>query len=430
MISLQIINKVLQTQDFSLVADNSLTAENFVGYEQEFEFIKNHYDTYGKVPDKATFLDKFQDFSLVEVNESDAYLMETLHEEMTYYKSVAVVQKVADLLKVNANDAVEYLRSELPNLEGIGYQQAIGTDIIKHADIRLQAYNEKRNADTPWYITSGFEELDSIINGWAKGEEFVVFFARTGQGKSWVLVKTMTHAWQIGNRVGYISPEMSATKIGYRFDTVFKNFSNRNLLWGKDEPEYKNYIKALSQNEIPFIVATPRDFQNKITVSKLRKFCMTNKLDILGIDGIVYLSDERYKRGDNKTTSLTNISEDLMALSNELGIPILVVVQSNRSGAKDKDTEGTPELESIRDSDGIAQNATKVIALRQTGDGLEFGIKKHRDGENGGKVIYNWNIDIGEFTYVPSSMDNIKKRRRETKAAEISNTFADGTDVF
>ena len=112
MISLQIINKVLQTQDFSLVADNSLTAENFVGYEQEFEFIKNHYDTYGKVPDKATFLDKFQDFSLVEVNESDVYLLETLHEEMTYYKSVAVVQKVADLLKVNANDAVEYLRSE------------------------------------------------------------------------------------------------------------------------------------------------------------------------------------------------------------------------------------------------------------------------------------------------------------------------------
>ena len=430
MISLQIINKILQTQDFSLVADNSLTAENFVGYEQEFEFIKNHYDTYGKVPDKATFLDKFQDFSLVEVNESDAYLLETLHEEMTYYKSVAVVQKVADLLKVNANDAVEYLRSELPNLEGTGYQQAIGTDIIKQADIRLQAYNEKHNADTPWYITSGFEELDSIINGWAKGEEFVVFFARTGQGKSWVLVKTMTHAWQIGNRVGYISPEMSATKIGYRFDTIFKNFSNRNLLWGKDEPEYENYIEALSQNEIPFIVATPRDFQNKITVSKLRKFCMTNKLDILGIDGIVYLSDERYKRGDNKTTSLTNISEDLMALSNELGIPILVVVQSNRSGAKDKDTEGTPELESIRDSDGIAQNATKVIALRQTGDGLEFGIKKHRDGENGGKVIYNWNIDIGEFTYVPSSTDNIKKKHRETKAAEISNTFADGTDVF
>ena len=61
---------------------------------------------------------------------------------------------------------------------------------------------------------------------------------------------------------------------------------------------------------------------------------------------------KRYKKGDNKTISLINISEDLMALSIELGIPILVVVQSTRGGVKNADSEGTPELENIRDSDG------------------------------------------------------------------------------
>lgn len=428
MITLQILNKVIQTGDIQLITKNALTEEYFVGYEKEFNFIVDHFNKYGNVPDKATFLDKFNDFNLIEVAETDKYLLDTLYEEHLYYKSVEVVQKVAELLKTNANDAVEYLHSQLPNLQIATTSE--GTDIIKQADERYQIYLEKMNAKNPWYITTGFEELDEIVNGWAKGEELVVFFARTGQGKSWVLAKTLTHAWQIGNRVGYISPEMSPTKIGYRFDTLFKHFSNRNLIWGREEPDYEQYINDLKTKENPFIVATPLDFQKKITITKLKHFCQTNKLDILGIDGITYLTDERYKKGDNKTISLTNISEDLMALSIELGIPILVVVQSNRGGVKDVDSDGTPELENIRDSDGIAQNATKVIALRQTGAGLEFGIKKHRDGINGGKLIYYWDIDKGQFNYIPSSEDAVKPEKRQKKADEIKNSFNDGTDVF
>lgn len=428
MITLQILNKVIQTGDIQLITKNALTEEYFVGYEPEFNFIMNHFNKYGKVPDKATFLDKFNDFNLIEVTETDKYLLDTLYEEHLYYKSVEVVQKVAELLKTNANDAVEYLHSQLPNLKIATSSE--GTDIIKQADERYQTYLEKMNAKNPWYITTGFEELDDILNGWAKGEELVVLFARTGQGKSWVLAKTLTHAWQIGNRVGYISPEMSPTKIGYRFDTLLKNFSNRNLVWGKEEPDYEQYINDLKTKENPFIVATPLDFEKKVTVTKLKHFCQTNKLDILGIDGITYLTDERYKKGDNKTISLTNISEDLMALSIELGIPILVVVQSNRGGVKDADSEGTPELENIRDSDGIAQNATKVIALRQTGAGLEFGIKKHRDGINGGKLIYYWDIDKGQFNYIPSNEDAVKPEKRQKKADKIKNSFNDGTDVF
>lgn len=428
MITLQIINKVLQTQDIQIINKNALTEEYFVGYESEFNFIVDHFNKYGKVPDKATFLDKFNEFSFIEVAESDKYLLDTLYEEHLYYKSVEVVQKVAELLKTNANDAVEYLHSQLSNLEIASTTE--GTDIISQADERYKIYLEKMNADNPWYVTTGFEELDDILNGWAKGEELIVLFARTGQGKSWVLAKTLSHAWQIGNRVGYISPEMSSARVGYRFDTLFKHFSNRNLVWGREEPDYEKYIKELKNKENPFIVATPLDFQKKVTVTKLKHFIQSNKLDILGIDGITYMTDERYKKGDNKTTSLTNISEDLIALSIELGIPILVVVQSNRGGVKDEDSEGTPELENIRDSDGIAQNATKVLSLRQTGAGLEIGIKKHRDGASGGKVIYYWDIDKGVFNYIPSGEDAVKPEMRQRKADEIKNSFQDGTDIF
>lgn len=427
MITLQILNKVIETQDISIIQNNSLTVDYFIGYEDEYNFIQDHFQQYGKVPDKATFLAKFTEFTPVAVAESDRYLLDTLHEEHLYYQSVQVVQKVAELLKVNSNDAVDYLRTQLPLLNT--KREVSGVDIISNAGERLEVYKNKLKGEKPWYLTTGFEELDSIVHGWAKGEELVVIFARTGQGKSWVLAKTLSHAWQVGQRVGYISPEMSPTKIGYRFDTLIENFSNTNLVWGKPEENYEPYIDKLSMKTNPFIVATPLDFQKKITVSKLKSFCQANKLDILGIDGITYMTDERGKRGDTKTITLTNISEDLMSLSLELGIPILVVVQSNRGGVKEEDS-GTPDLENIRDSDGIAQNATKVIALRQTGAGLEFGIKKHRDGMTGGKLIYFWDIDKGRFTYVPSSDDGVGSERRQAKVDEIRESFKEGTEVF
>lgn len=427
MITLQVLNKVLQNGDPEILLKNSLTVDYFVGYENEYNFMVDHYNRYGNVPDRLTFAAAFPNFEIVDVFENDRYLLDTLFEEHLYYKSVSIVQTVAELLKSNSQDAVEYLRGQMTQLQLPTSEN--GIDIIAKADERLTIYEQKKSAEDPWYIATGFEELDDVIHGWAKGEELVVLFARTGQGKSWVLAKTLMHAWQIGNRVGYVSPEMSAIKIGYRFDTLFKHFSNRNLVWGNDEPDYPEYIKGLAAYPNPFIVATPLDFQKKVTVSKLRQFCLSNKLDVLGIDGITYLTDERSKRGDNKTITLTNISEDLMDLSLELGIPILVVVQSNRGGIKEEDS-GTPELEHIRDSDGIAHNASKVIALRQTGAGLEFGIKKHRDGAAGGKLIYNWDIDRGQFQYIPSTEDATQPGNRQKKIDDLKGSFKDGKDVF
>lgn len=402
MVQLQILNKILQSKDISIIKKNNLTSEYFNEYTDEFVFIVTHFDLYGNVPDKETFIAKFNDFDFIEVTESDKALVDTICEEHLYQQMCNVIRICADKIKDNSNDAVEYLKSQLPTLAINSAHTYV--DIVKQAQLRLEEFNSKQNKDKPWCISTGFEELDAIVQGWARGEEFVVFFARTGQGKSWILSKTATHAWEIGYNVGYISPEMSSNKIGYRFDTYHNHFSNTGLMQGKADG-YEDYINELQTKPNSFIVAVPQDFNKRITVGKLRQFVLENKLDMLCVDGITYLSDERGSARDNKTTTLTNISEDLMSLSLELQIPILVVVQSNRGGVKDENENGTPELENIRDSDGIAQNATKVISLRQTGPGLEMGIKKNRDGANGGKLVYTWDIDTGIFTYIPGEND-------------------------
>ena len=433
MVSLQIISKILATKDSSILEDNLLTRDYFVGYENEFDFITQHEKDYGDVPDKATFLSKFPDVELVEVAESDRYLVDTIREEYLYYKSVPVVQKIAELLKTDSNAAAEYMIHAVKELQPT-YRLG-GIDIISQAEERYKQFKDRKENQDEWFFTTGFEELDDLIHGIQREEELFVIFARTNQGKSWVLEKICTHIWEIGFIVGYISPEMGANSVGYRFDTLHQNFSNRGLMWGKDdidENEYLKYINTLKTTKNQFVVATPVDFDRKITITKLRNWVKENKLDILAIDGIKYLSDERYKRGDNLTTSLTNISEDLMALSIELHVPVLVVVQSNRSGVVAEDEDETPDLESIRDSDGISHNASKVLSLRQTKDGvLKMGIKKSRFGSVGGKLNYHWDIDTGEFEFIPAEDDAEPEERTEKKVREIrKNVVKDKEDMF
>jgi replicative DNA helicase len=208
---------------------------------------------------------------------------------------------------------------------------------------------------------------------------------------------------------------MSYNSVGFRLDTLLGHFSNKNLMYGNDEEAYEAYIQELKNHPNKFVVSTPVDFGREITVSKLRNYVRQYKLDLLAIDGIKYLRDERGRKGDNLTTTLTNISEDLMELSVEMKIPVLVVVQANRTGASSADDDGTPSVESIRDSDGIAHNASKIISIKQKSDGiLQMEVQKNRFGSMGDRLNYLWDIDTGDMTFV--SADSRASRRRGANA--------------
>ena len=434
MVELQILSKVLKDKNLSLLTLNNITDDYFITYSSEYEFIRDHVQKYGNVPDKETFLAKFPDFTIVEVAETDRYLIDTFNEEHLYALAVPVVNKIAELMQTDANAAIEYLGSQLENLKV--RSAVMGTDIISQARKRYEEYQEMRANPEKFQIATGFDQLDNIIGGWRRGEELVVMFARTGQGKSWLLIKSLQHAWRLGYRVGLIEPEMSDVKTGYRFDTLYGHMSNRSMVRGEDLPEYAQYIDDLEKRQNPFFVVSPKEFNRRITVSKLRSFIETNNIDILGIDGISYLTDERMRRGDNRTTQLTNISEDLMDLSIELKVPIIVVAQSNREGAKE---DSAPGLENIRDSDGIAYNCSVAISARQKDSKMEINVQKNRNGVTGDKISYLWDIDTGRFTYVENE-DDEERPSRQSASSDDSDTppwesqsapeYRDGTEVF
>ena len=58
-------------------------------------------------------------------------------------------------------------------------------------------------------------------------------------------------------------------------------------------------------------------------------------------------------------------------------------------------------------------------------------VKKQRFGAVGGKLNYQWNIDTGDFVFIPSYDDAEPTERTERKVREVKKQFKnDKKDVF
>lgn len=405
----QAISRIVEGKDFSFIEDNNLVREMFGDYAEVFDYIVEHHKQYGVIPDDVTLLEKFDYLELVEVDEADEYIVDELREGLVSSEMSTIydtARKIAD--NKGLSDALDYLKTSISRIELSNTFNSV--EILSAIQERIQHTSDVTLNKADWFIPTGFTELDNDINGFQRGDELIVLYARTNQGKSWVSEKIATYMAEIGFRVGYFSPEMNELDIGYRFDTLHGHISNNAMRLGRFDDafsleSYSEYGDTLKDIKGKLFVTRPKTFNRKATVSKLRQWIKSDSLDVIFIDGITYLTDERYKRGDSKTISLTNISEDLMELSAEMRVPIVVVVQANRGGVVDKNSLDTPELENIRDSDGIAQNASIVYAIRQikTKSGetfLIFDNKKMRGGEVGKSYKYRWDINYGTFEAV------------------------------
>ena len=401
--AVQILCKILNEGKLDIVKKNGLLKEHFLEWGTEYDFIIDHYERYGNVPDIITVKGKYEYFPDLQVNESEDFLVTQLRAEYMQSRFAMVLPKARELAIVNTPAAYEYLVQELPNLKV--QEHCTGTDIIAQAQERFDIYEAKLKSTAPTVISTGLPELDSVINGWEYGEELVTIVARTNQGKSWILLKFLTEAWKQGKRVGLYSGEMSAVKLGFRFDALHQHISNMALVRGHQVDQYDVYCKQLAQANIPFIIITQKDLGGRPTVQKLKHFVEENNIEILGIDQYSLMEDGRASQRDPIRLRLGHIAEDLFLLSTEYKIPVLGLAQANRESTKKDDAMAAPGLENIKESDDIAHNSSKVIGMMQWNNGLILDITKNREGAVGNKLFYNWNIDTGHFAYFPINGD-------------------------
>ena len=406
---LQVLNKVLQTKDFSLIELNNLTEDFFFNYRAEFNYIKNHYEKYQSVPDKLTFINIFPEFDIIEVTEPDNYLIEQLYKD---YNSSFIASRFNQIKKLIEEDkteeAVAYLVNSVDNLH---QGSAIQSHDLLSDTSRYDRYLERVANHDKYYIRTGFPELDNIIGGLDRENENMVIAARTGIGKTWTLLIMAAAAVQQGLRVGIYSGEMSVDKVGYRIDTIIGGINNNIITRGIDtsvQMQYKNYLENLKKGIYSkdgrgaLKVLTPNDIAGPATVAALRAFVDKEHLEILFIDQYSLLEDTSHTQSSHERVA--NISKAVKNLQVMKRIPIVSVAQMNRT----KNDDGEKDTSQIGLSDRIGQDATCVIMLDREreyldeqktqvkDDKLIMDITKSRDGGTG-KLVYKANFNTGKF---------------------------------
>lgn len=399
----QLINKLLSDKDYSIVEDNNITEEHLPRVKKEFIYIKEFYEKYGSIPDKEKFTEKFPSFDFFVVTQTPKSIVDDIREQALFNRAVNVINTASRLYEKDANEASKYLISQIDNLQP--QEDFSCTDII-HDRSRLEEWRRRQKDPESSFIEIPFKELNEDLLGFQRGEELFIFFAKSNVGKSVALTMCAEHASKLGNRVGFISPEMSTQSIGFRWDSSRTHFSNSAMQKGLLINGYEKYFDELNLSDEHVFVADSEDFKDGITVSKCRQFVKSKKLDILFIDGIVYVEPDSDTKGMSTSAKMGLAARQLLKLSNDFKIPVVIVAQSRRRGSeKRSEDEILDDSESIADSYDVSRAATKMVSINKSENALKFYITKNRGNIVGKTYTYSFDIDRMSYTFIPSLED-------------------------
>lgn len=436
MYRLQILNKILDTQDASILQQYKLDEKFFRGYEDELEFITNHYKQYNKVPDKETFIMQFPEFQLFECKETDKYLVEQAYEAWFYTEGERIIKQGVEYMNTDATDGIKYIVKQLVELNDVATFES-GTDIIAKAMEYYTEYLErveKVKEGGLLGITSGLKELDELTGGWMYDGEVVSIMGRTNEGKTWILLFFLCAAWKSGKRVLLYSGEMGKLLIAYRFHTLDGKVSNQALIKGdvQVKEQYEAYINQLKNEKTPFIVVTPSDLGGRMmNVDDLEILYKKHRPEIIGLDQLSLMEDRRAKRGDPLRVRMGNITKDLFLFSEKYKVPVLIPVQANRQASKQNKDDDTlaPELDHMSESDQVAHNSTRVISIKQMDNMMKLAVKKNRLGLRNQEIMCVWDINVGILKPVAKGTAE-QENQKTNQAVAKQNVNLDGEDLF
>jgi replicative DNA helicase len=258
-------------------------------------------------------------------------------------------------------------------------------DVLKDTVDDLKLRREKRHSTCPKW---GFAFLDKFIGGIKPS--ITILAARPGVGKTTFATNILCHVAEQGKKVALFSLEMPKQQISEKILCSYGQLNKDKIdnPWDIDEKSFDtimNVADGLSKLSI-------RIFDDKFYLEDMRLKCQELKslegLDLVIIDYIQLM--ETYRKCNNTVDRISHITRDLKKLQMELNIPLIILSQLNREGV------GEPQLQHLRDSGSIEQDADNVLFLWLEKEEESFGsttsivnlkIDKQRNGKKGKTVL-------------------------------------------
>lgn len=394
---------LLQPELKTIFEKNSIGAKGY-------EWMMSYYLETNRAPSIIEFQTQFPDAEFIDYEAqgvTSADWQRLLRQHAFQIKSKNILTSyIKSMQGSDFDEILSYARSL-----NIAYNEYINSLAVKpksYIDSLNELYEQYLKTKDNYlmkFMPTGFKELDKMIGGWQKDNDYVCIAARSGVGKSWIAMKIAREAMRAGYKVAYYSGEMSSEQVYQRLITLDSGISNYGIVHGSEGivNTYKNYIDNVKVAG-SIVCYNAYDLPGNIaTVENLKNIVKKEQFDLLIVDQITWLSSGQYF-GNNETAEFAAISKQLREAQLELKIPFICLHQLNRSAYLNSDLS-----DGLYGSDKLKQDCSMIICIKDSTDEngnlfLDFTMSKNRSGCKDSTLKYQVNYDTGVFKCVSAEV--------------------------
>lgn len=373
MIESLILNAVIAKKDYSILVKYNIDSERFFREQsQAFNYIRSHLQEFGEVPSLESVAMKCPQFEVLSVTESLDTLAKKLIEKTLKSEQKELLSNLAKSFgELDAYQIMEQMTRKLEDWQQRAFKRSNqGINWSENGEERFQEYKSRQSKDFGKKIPLPLAELNEASGGGAERGEVVVICAGTGIGKSWMGLLSGLVANNQGFRILYESAETSDTECMFRLDTLEGGFNNRGLWQGQlglSESEYLEFTKKFNRdsNRPPFIIKTPRDWMDGLTLNQLEYDIKQTNADLVVIDHFM-LMNFKGKSHEDKSAG----SRALKQLAAKLGVVMVLLYQASGSYIKESQKESSairelspPRVKDYSETIAVIQDADKFMGL-------------------------------------------------------------------
>ncbi len=384
-----ILSNILYSDSFTRKTIPYLKEEYFTDTSEQiaFNLINAHITKYNSIPSKKELIVELDALELVDATHEQAKsyvealgksnIIENeqwlLDQTEKFCQERAVYNALVKSLEIYNDKSGKTSMGAIPDLLtgalAVSFDTNLGHDYIEDAEQRYDTLHEKQKR-----IRFHIDFLNKITKGGLKPKTLNCLLASTGVGKSLFMCDLAAHHLEAGYNVLYLTMEMSEEDIGNRIDANLCNLDIGDLA-EIDKPKFmglianvKSKVKGkLKIKEYPNGSASAAHFRYHINELALKEQFVP---DIIYVDYLNICASSRLKIGNvNSYQYIKSISEELRALAQELGLPIVTATQTNRDGAENSDVG----MKETSDSFGLPMTLDLFLAIMQPTEFIEKG---------------------------------------------------------
>lgn len=379
-IELSLLTRVIDDRDFHSLEKAQINEEYFVTNEgrELYRYLRGIYhspETPGQVPSREFVRMSFPSFYPMHPTDPVPVLASYLRREKVRMSLQTLAQRLTEESELNPMQAMATLKSQTADISALA---EVGQDLsLASAFGQLrERYEIVQNASGvigipyPWAILN--EELQGM-----QGSQFLVLYGRPKSMKSWVAIYMAAHAYiRSRRRVLFYTREMSPILVAQRAACCVANVDYGAFVKGKLQPAVKENLfrilqemmddeKAVEQytgGRQPFFKITSDRGGGANSgggVAWLQAKIRELRPDIVFVDGMYLMKDDRTNSRSVDWKNITHISQDMKLTCQEFDVPLIGVTQANRAADKSKGED----LTELAYADALGQDADAVIRV-------------------------------------------------------------------